>query len=105
MARTPTRPQDGRPDDAGARLATAVERWNTLRDQRIRAEADLERATADLEGVRAEARAEHGTDDPDELDRIATNARSDALAAVEAFEADMDAIEAALEAIARGCEE
>ena len=45
-------------------------RYETLRDKKVAAEANLKTSTDELERVKAEAREQHGTDDLAALEKI-----------------------------------
>jgi inhibitor of KinA sporulation pathway (predicted exonuclease) len=45
-------------------------RYETLRDKKVAAEANLKTSTEELERVKAEAREHHGTDDLAQLEKI-----------------------------------
>jgi glutathione S-transferase len=70
--------------------------YDRLRAERIRAESEIERLTAELEEARRLARDAFGTDDEAALTGLVEAARAENDAAVEAFSARLRAIEARL---------
>ena len=90
-------------DDAlSGRIETLRARWKALEVRRIRAEADAERAEAEHRRVREAAVAEFGTDDPDELDRLADEAAKEADVLLDEWEGAMDAVERELARLSEG---
>jgi phage shock protein A len=76
--------------------------YERLRTERIRAESEVERLTAELERMREQARAAFGADDEGEIARLveAARARNDAL--VSEFAALIAALEARLQSLGGG---
>lgn len=82
-----------------ARLEALRPRYERLRDQKIRADADVERAAADLEKAREHARQVAGTDNEDEIrQQIRANYEANTKA-VDEFEAIIASVEDELDAI------
>ncbi len=67
--------------------------YDRLRAERIRAEGDIERLTAELDEARRAAREAFGTDDEAALAALVEAARTENEAAIEAFAARLRAIE------------
>ncbi len=67
--------------------------FEKLRAERIRAESDIERLEQELEEARAEARAELGTDDEEEIRRLIAATETENAALVQEFAATIRAIE------------
>jgi phage shock protein A len=70
--------------------------YERLRAERIRAEGEIERLTAELEEARRAARDAFGTDDEGALADLVAAARAENEAALDAFAARLRAIEARL---------
>ncbi len=70
--------------------------YERLRAERIRAEGEIERLTAELEEARRAARDAFGTDDEAALADLVAAARAENEAALDAFAARLRAIEARL---------
>ncbi|MEF2231686.1 MAG: hypothetical protein V3571_12210 [Pseudodesulfovibrio sp.] len=51
--------------------------YEQLRDQKVRAEQDMANLTSQLESLQAQAQAEYGTDDPDELQALLEKKRQE----------------------------
>lgn len=73
--------------------------YERLRTERIRAESEVERLTAELERARESARATFGTDDETEIARLIAAAGARNTELVAAFEAAIRDIEARLQAL------
>ncbi|WP_407527215.1 hypothetical protein [Methylobacterium oryzisoli] len=71
--------------EALKRLEALRPAYERLRADRIRAESDVERLTAELEAARAQAREELGTDDEAAIRAMIEAARAENARAVEAF--------------------
>jgi nucleoid-associated protein YejK len=67
--------------------------YDRLRAERIRAEGEIERLTAELEEARQAAREAFGTDDEAALAAMVEAARAENEAAVDAFAARLKAIQ------------
>lgn len=82
-----------------ARLEALRPAYERLRDQKIRADAEVERAAADLEKAKEAARRIAGTDSEDEIrTQIKANYEKNT-AAVNEFEAVIASVQAELDAI------
>ncbi|MGY2050869.1 hypothetical protein [Methylobacterium sp. JK268] len=71
--------------EALRRLEGLRPEYERLRAERIRAESDVERLSAELEAARAQAREELGTDDEAAILRMIEETRSENARRVEAF--------------------
>ena len=95
----------GKPVHSGSEATRRLEElraaYDRLRTEQIRAEGEAERLEQELEIVRAEARAEFGTDDAQALAGLVAEAEARNAARVQEFEAVIAGIEAELAAIAR----
>ncbi|MGE4552819.1 MAG: hypothetical protein AB7D57_06885 [Desulfovibrionaceae bacterium] len=60
-----------------AELAGLKKQFERLRDERLRTERDLDNLDRQLDELRAQARADYGTDDPAELARILEQRRAE----------------------------
>ena len=94
MARAPAPARTGQ--DTARRLDELRPAYERLTAARIRAEGEVERLAAELEAARHLAREELGTDDEGEIARLIEAARAENAAAVEAFAAELQAIDARL---------
>ena len=82
-----------------ARLEALRPTFVKLRDQKIRADAEVERALSDLEAIKQSARNVAGTDNEDEIrNQVTANYELNTIA-VDEFEAAIIAVEAELNAI------
>lgn len=98
-----TGPRDSSPDlEALRRLEALQPAYERLRADRIRAESDVERLTAELAAARAQAREELGTDDEAEIRRMIEEARAENARRVEAFAQSLRAVQARLDALDAG---
>jgi hypothetical protein len=82
-----------------ARLEALRPRFARLRDQKIRADAEVERAAADLEKAKEHARKVAGTDNEDQIREQIRASYERNTKAVDEFEAVIAAVEAELSAI------
>lgn len=73
--------------------------YERLRTERIRADSEVERLTAELERARESARATFGTDDETEIERLIAAAGARNTQLVAEFEAAIRDIEARLQAL------
>ncbi|TGE01194.1 hypothetical protein [Methylobacterium nonmethylotrophicum] len=95
-----TGPREQGPDvEALRRLEALQPAYERLRADRIRAESDVERLTAELAAARAQAREELGTDDEAEIRRMIEEARADNALRVEAFAQALRAVQDRLDAL------
>ncbi|GJD49848.1 hypothetical protein OPKNFCMD_2583 [Methylobacterium crusticola] len=85
--------------EALKRLEALQPTYERLRADRIRAESDVERLTAELAAARAQAREELGTDDEAEIRRMIEEARAENARRVEAFAQALQAVQARLAAL------
>jgi len=82
-----------------ARLEALRPRFEKLRDLKIRADAEVERAATELERAREHARKVAGTDDEDAIRAKIKESYERNTAAVDEFESAIAAVEAELAAI------
>jgi hypothetical protein len=94
----PSRSTVPEPDDL-KRLDALRPAFERLKAERILAEGEIERLRRELEAARAEARAAIGTDDLDEIRLRIEAARARNAALIDAFAAEVRAIEARLAAL------
>ncbi len=95
--------RDSSPDlEALRRLEALQPAYERLRADRIRAESDVERLTAELAAARAQAREELGTDDEAEIRRMIEEARAENARRVEAFAQSLRAVQDRLDALDAG---
>ena len=87
--------------EALRRLEALRPRYEQLRTERIRAEGEVERLTAELEAARAEAREELGTDDEAAIRAMIAEAEAEHARAVAAFAEKVQAIDARLARLAK----
>jgi chromosome segregation ATPase len=80
-------------------IETLRERHASLRDRAIAAETELKAAEKELEELRARAREEYGTDDPEKLEELLEAMRRENEDRRATYEASLDAIEADLNAV------
>jgi hypothetical protein len=73
--------------------------YERLRTERIRAEGEIERLARELEAARAEAQEVLGTQDEEEIRRLIEEARADNARRLDAFAAELAAIEARLDLV------
>ena len=71
-------------------------RFEALREDQVRTEEKLKSLTAQLDGLKATAKTEYGTDDPAELARILDERRAANDRLVEEYRRHVEAIEADL---------
>ena len=76
--------------------------YDRLRTERIRAESEVERLTAELERMRESARATFGTDDEAEIARLIEEARARNAALASEFAALIADLEAKLQSLGGG---
>jgi hypothetical protein len=88
--------------EALRRLEALQPAYERLRADRIRAESDVERLTAELAAARAQAREELGTDDEAEIRRMIEEARAENARRVEAFAQSLRAVQDRLDALDPG---
>ncbi|KMO19507.1 hypothetical protein NS228_24960 [Methylobacterium indicum] len=81
------------------RLEALQPAYERLRADRIRAESDVERLTAELAAARAQAREELGTDDEAEIRRMIEEARAENARRVEDFAQALRAVQDRLSAL------
>jgi hypothetical protein len=93
-----TRPS-GSESDTLKRLEALRPRFERLRAERIRAEGDIERLSAELAEARRLARDEFGTDDETAIAGLIAAAQAENAALVAAFAGEIAAIEARLAAL------
>ncbi len=74
-------------------------RYEALREDQVRTEQDLKNLTGQLEGLKARAKAEYGTDDPAELARILEDRRAENQRLVDEYRKHLAAVEADLKKI------
>jgi hypothetical protein len=79
--------------EALKRLDALRPAYERLRTERIRAESDVERLTAELESARAQAREELGTDDEAAIAAMIEAARAENARQVEAFAQAVQAVQ------------
>ena len=58
-------------------LNTLRHQYEQLRDQKVRTEQDMANLTSQLEALKAQAKAEYGTDDPKELQALLEKKREE----------------------------
>ncbi|WP_245442923.1 hypothetical protein [Methylobacterium terrae] len=85
--------------EALKRLEALQPAYERLRADRIRAESDVERLTAELAAARAQAREELGTDDEAEIRRMIEEARAENARRVEDFAQALRAVQDRLDAL------
>ncbi|RVU19709.1 hypothetical protein [Methylobacterium oryzihabitans] len=87
--------------DAAAlkRLDALRPAYETLREDRIRAQSDVERLTRELEAARAQAREELGTDDEAEIRAMIEAVRAENARQVAAFAEAVQAVRDRLAAL------
>lgn len=103
---------DSNPNNTGTTRDVQLERelaelrqdYERLREQRVRTEQDITHLTGQLEGLKAQALAEYGTSDPEELQLLLDEKRkeNERLVAtyrkhVQQIQADLSAVENSLE--------
>lgn len=88
--------------EALKRLEALQPAYERLRADRIRAESDVERLTAELAAARAQAREELGTDDETEIRRMIEEARAENARRVEAFAQALRDVQDRLDALDGG---
>lgn len=88
--------------EALRRLEALQPAYERLRADRIRAESDVERLTAELASARAQAREELGTDDEAEIRRMIEEARAENARRVEAFAQSLRTVQDRLDALDQG---
>lgn len=88
-----------RDSDNIARLERLRPRYEKLRDQKIRADAEVERAASELDKAKEHARKVAGTDDEDAIRSQIRDNYERNTQAVDEFERAMAAVEAELAAI------
>ena len=86
--------------EALKRLEALRPRYERLRTERIRAEAEVERLAAELDAARARARDELGTDDEAALAAMIAAAEAENARAVDDFAAQVRAVDARLARLA-----
>ncbi|MBM6594836.1 hypothetical protein [Microvirga pudoricolor] len=85
--------------DTLRRLDDARKAYERLRAERIRAESDVERLSRELAEAQEQARAEFGTDDETEIERLIQSAASRNAQLVEDFSRLIRDLEARLQAL------
>ena len=85
-----------------SRLEDMRATYERLRTERIRAESEVERLTAELERARESARTTFGTDDEAEIARLIEDARARNSELVREFETVVRDIQARLQALGGG---
>ncbi|WP_379136616.1 hypothetical protein [Methylobacterium sp. ID0610] len=85
--------------EALKRLETLRPAYERLRADRIRAESDVERLTAELEAARAQAREELGTDDEAAIRAMIEETRAENARRVEAFAQALRAVQDRLDTL------
>lgn len=91
--------EPGSDAEALKRLEALQPAYERLRADRIRAESDVERLTAELAAARAQAREELGTDDEAEIRRTIEEARAENARRVEDFARALRAVQDRLDAL------
>ncbi|ACL61952.1 hypothetical protein [Methylobacterium nodulans] len=85
--------------EALKRLEALRPAYERLRADRIRAESDVERLTAELEAARAQAREELGTDDEAAIRAMIEEMRAENARRVEAFAEALRAVQDRLDGL------
>ncbi|ACA20553.1 hypothetical protein M446_6287 [Methylobacterium sp. 4-46] len=85
--------------EALRRLEALRPAYERLRADRIRAEGDVERLSAELEAARAQAREELGTDDEAAIRAMIEEVRAENARRVEAFAQALRAVQAELDGL------
>jgi len=103
---------DSNPNNTGTSRDVQLERelaqlrqdYERLREQRVRTEQDIAHLTEQLDALKAQAQAEYGTSDPEELQGLLEEKRveNERLVAqyrehVQQIQADLDAVENSVE--------
>jgi chromosome segregation ATPase len=100
---------DGR-DGSGPNGDAALERelaslrsdYERLREDKVRTEQNLANLRQQLDELRRRAEAEYGTADPDELERLLADKRTENTRLIEEYRAHITAVRRSLEEIERG---
>jgi hypothetical protein len=86
-----TRPQQG--------IEELQQRYQTLNEKRITAEANLENAQNRLNDLKKDARAKYGTDDIEQLQRMLQEMRAENERKRSSYQQELDRIEDALQEV------
>ncbi len=73
--------------------------YEQLRDQKVRTEQDIANLSSQLEGLKGQAKAEYGTDDPEELQKLLSEKRSENERVVGEYREHVQRIQADLAAV------
>lgn len=80
-------------------LAKLKREYERLRDEKIRADRDVETLARQLEGLRAQAEAEYGTSDPERLLALLEEKRAENVRLVTAYREHLAGIRRELDAV------
>ncbi len=73
--------------------------YEQLRDQKVRTEQDIANLSSQLEGLKAQAKAEYGTDNPEELQALLNQKRQENERVVSEYREHVQKIQADLAAV------
>lgn len=82
-------------------LAELKREYDRLRDEKVRADRDVETLTGQLAELKAQAEAEYGTSDPERLLALLEERRAENARLVAEYRGHLDAIRRDLEAVER----
>jgi chromosome segregation ATPase len=80
-------------------LGALRRQYEQLREKQVRTEQDMANLTSQLEGLKAQAQAEYGTSDPDELQKLLQSKREENEQVVAKYREHVQDIQAALAAV------
>jgi chromosome segregation ATPase len=80
-------------------LGALRRQYEQLREKQVRTEQDMANLTSQLEGLKAQAQAEYGTSDPDELQKLLQSKREENEQVVAKYREQVQDLQAALAAV------
>ncbi|MFH1914041.1 MAG: hypothetical protein ABIK45_07190 [Pseudomonadota bacterium] len=104
---------DSNPNNTGTTRDAHLERelaelrqdYERLREQRVRTEQDIARFTEQLDTLKAQAQADYGTSDPEELQRLLDEKRKENERVVKKYREHVQQIQADLAAVESSVEQ
>jgi chromosome segregation ATPase len=105
IRRSAAGPAGNAPSDETASIEQLTERYQSLQQKKIRAEANKENAQERLAELKAEAKELYGTDDVAELEKMLARMEKENTERRAAYQKELDAIERDLAAVEQADQE